>query len=198
MKLNGKFISLEILNENHREQLRHIANDDSLWTYFPYSAASIHFDEWFNRTLQKAEQKSCLPYAVLDHRIGIVGCTRIYDIAVNVKRAAIGHTFYEKSARRGYTNPEAKYLLLKYLFEKCHMERVEFRVDTRNTISIGAIKKLGAVEEGILRHHMTMESGYVRDTIMMSILKNEWPIVQKKLMRRLQKLVGTTSIPSNS
>jgi RimJ/RimL family protein N-acetyltransferase len=65
---------------------------------------------------------------------------------------------------------------------------VEFIADARNLVSCAAIRKLGATQEGILRQHMTLENGVVRDSVMFSILKSEWPAIKENLRERIAKL----------
>ena len=82
-------------------------------------------------------------------------------------------------------NLDCKLLLLTYAFNELQMNRVEFYIDSRNERSRSAVKKLGATEEGILRQHIILEDGYIRDTVVYSILKNEWPSLSMKLNEKL-------------
>ena len=82
-------------------------------------------------------------------------------------------------------NPEGKYLLLERAFEVLQVNRVQFKVDARNSRSQGSMAKLGAVREGVLRQYQIRPDGYVRDSVMYSILKDEWPAVKARLLARL-------------
>jgi hypothetical protein len=75
--------------------------------------------------------------------------------------------------------------MLSHAFESLNVNRVELTVDSRNVASLAAVKKLGAVQEGILRQHKILESGYVRDTVLFSIIRPEWPAVKIGLQIRL-------------
>lgn len=186
IKLTGKFIQLEQLSDAHREAIEPLAQDDSNWRYFPYSAAGAKFDPWFKKTLLAMENGEQLAFAVRrlqDQKI--IGTTRFYDIELKHARLTIGHTWYANEARGTMVNPEAKLLLLSYAFEVLNMNRVEFTADARNAHSRAAIKKLSATEEGTLRMHLILENGYVRDTILFSIIKPEWPAIKAKLQARL-------------
>lgn len=78
-------------------------------------------------------------------------------------------------------NTECKYLLLQYCFESLDLLRVQLKTDLRNERSQAAIARIGAQKEGILRQHRVLHDGYVRDTVMFSILDNEWPQVKQRL-----------------
>ena len=105
--------------------------------------------------------------------------------------AEIGSTFYEPAARGGVTNPECKLLLLGHAFA-CGARRMELRVDALNARSQAACLKLGAVREGTLRRHKLTWTGRLRDTVVFSILDDEWPSVQADLEARVAAAQGAT------
>ncbi len=89
-------------------------------------------------------------------------------------------------ARGGVVNPESKLLLLSRAFEVLGANRVHFKVDARNARSLAAMRKLGAVEEGTLRQYQVRPDGFARDSVMFSILHNEWQAVKVGLEARLE------------
>ena len=91
-----------------------------------------------------------------------------------------------KSAQRTPVNTEAKLLLLTHAFETWKLVRVEFITDVRNEQSRAAILRLGAKQEGILRKHLILPSGRVRDSVVFSITDDEWPEVKAQLENRLR------------
>jgi RimJ/RimL family protein N-acetyltransferase len=97
----------------------------------------------------------------------------------------IGWTWLGTPWQRTAFNTEAKYLLLTHAFEALGLNRVEFKTDVLNERSRNAILRLGALEEGILRRHMVMRDGRVRDSVYYSIIAEEWPQVKESLRRRL-------------
>ena len=97
----------------------------------------------------------------------------------------IGFTWIAKPHQGTLVNPECKYLLLRHAFDDQHAMRVQLKTDLRNVQSQGAIEKLGAVREGVLRKHIIRPDGYLRDTVMYSITAEEWPAVRAKLEQRL-------------
>src|SRR5581483_12426 len=100
---------------------------------------------------------------------------------------SIGYTWFTPDTWGSFINPECKYLLLKNAFEKLNVNRIDFMTDSRNIRARAALKKLGAVEEGLLRYHTILEDGFVRDTAVFSIIKSDWPLVKSQLEQRLAK-----------
>ena len=117
----------------------------------------------------------------------IVGATRYCNIDQNHQRLEIGYTWYAKSAQRTAINTQCKLLLLSHAFEVLDCNAVEFRTDWFNHKSQTAIERLGAKRDGILRNHMILPDGRVRDTVVYSILKNEWLGVKMNLQYMLNK-----------
>ena len=117
----------------------------------------------------------------------IAGSTRFYDINFPFKTLQLGYTWYGKQFHGTGLNKHCKYLLLSYAFEELGMERVEFRADNNNERSIAAMKSIGCKVDGILRSNMpTFGSDVRRDSIVLSILKNEWfGEVKEKLKNKL-------------
>lgn len=188
IKLNGQFVDLEPLCEAHREELRTIVQDETIWTYFPQAANGSKFDPWFEKAWQGVSNGEQWVYVIrrkYDRKV--VGSSRYYDINTKHRRLLIGYTWYIKEARGTAVNPETKQLLLACAFEQLNVNRVEFTVDSRNLNSRAAVKKLGAIEEGILRQHIILEDGYIRDTVVYSIVKSEWPAIKEKLQARLSQ-----------
>jgi len=121
----------------------------------------------------------------------VVGATRFYEIKPTDRRVAIGYTWLSKSAQRTAVNTESKLLLLTHAFEHWRCVRVELITDFLNQQSRAAILRLGAKEEGILRSHMIMPSGRIRDSVFFSIIASEWPEVKARLAARLaQEMSG--------
>lgn len=182
----GQYITLEPFAQHHKHDLKLLVEDPSIWKYLPYNASGNDFEAWFKNTLNKTETKLEMCFVVKCNKTQkVVGCTRYYSLALPYRRLAIGHTFYRADVRGTKVNPECKKLLLQTAFEMLGIERVELMADINNQRSIAAIKKLGAMQEGILRQYMTLENGYRRDTAVFSILKSEWPRIRKNLDSRL-------------
>ena len=99
----------------------------------------------------------------------MVGSTRFMKANLPNKRVEIGFTFIAKSYQKTKINTEAKLLMLTHAFEVMHVNLVELLTDYLNTTSRNAILRLGAKQEGILRSHMVMPDGHIRDSVLFSI-----------------------------
>ena len=101
------------------------------------------------------------------------------------RRVEIGWTWIARPWQRTGVNVEAKYLMLRHAFEALRLNRVELMTDVLNAASRKAILGIGATEEGVLRRHMVTSRGRVRDTVLFSIVADEWPSVRARLEKRL-------------
>src|SRR5208283_13798 len=117
---------------------------------------------------------------------GVIGSTRYMDIQASQKGVEIGWTWYSPSLQGTVVNPECKLLLLNHAFEDWGAERVQIKTDVRNERSQRAILKLGAKFEGKLRNHRIRRDGTLRDTMMYSIVRDEWPVVKAGLTARVE------------
>ncbi|UKJ63592.1 GNAT family N-acetyltransferase [Cellulosimicrobium cellulans] len=115
----------------------------------------------------------------------VLGSTAFRDLSLVDRRVEVGRTFYARSTWGSLVNPVTKWLLLRHAFETWDVHRVGFRVDTRNTRSLGAMRRLGAYEEGVMRGHRTAPDGTRADSVMFSILAPEWPTVEVGLLERI-------------
>lgn len=176
---------LEPLTEAHLEPL-HAATPFETFVYFtnrPRDGTRGAFLEHFRAI---AADTTRAQFAVIDRATGgVVGSSAYLDIRPAHRGVEIGYTWYAPSVRGTRVNPESKWLLLRHAFETLGCVRVQLKTDGRNVHSQRAIAKLGAVLEGTLRRHIVMPDGFVRDTVMFSILPEEWPAVEQGLLARL-------------
>jgi RimJ/RimL family protein N-acetyltransferase len=115
----------------------------------------------------------------------VVGTTTLGDAVPEHGRIHIGWTGYAPAVWGTAVNPECKKLLLGLAFDELGYERVKIQTDMINQRSQAAIAKLGAVREGVLRHHQLRHDGSWRDTVVFSILAEEWPEVRSRLDQRI-------------
>lgn len=115
----------------------------------------------------------------------VVGTTSLGDVDLANERAHLGWTAYGPRWWGGPVNPECKLLLLGHAFDDCGLGRVKLQTDALNTRSQAAIARLGATREGVLRRHVRRADGSFRDTVVFSVLRNEWPAVRAGLQARL-------------
>ena len=122
-----------------------------------------------------------LPFAVLDAQGRAVGMTTYMNIDAGNRRVEIGSTWLRKSVQRSAINTECKLMLLRHAFEQLDCIAMEFRTHFVNVQSRRAIERLGAKLDGVLRSHMIMANGSVRDTACYSVIASEWPAVKANL-----------------
>jgi RimJ/RimL family protein N-acetyltransferase len=183
--LTGKFVSLEPLESRHHSALLEAAvSDANIWRYIPVDPERGYAGR-LAATVEDNRAGRMLTFVV--RRLtdnAVVGSTSYLNIMPADARVEIGFTWYRPDAQATTVNPECKYLLLQNAFA-ANYNRVEFKTDAKNMQSRGALKKLGAVEEGILRGHMWMPQGYFRDSVYFSVLAREWRDLKPKLEARL-------------
>ncbi len=129
---------------------------------------------------------TAMPFLVRDADGEVVGSTRYFRMEPHIPRLEIGYTWYAQRAQRTPLNTEAKWLLLGHAFEAMGCAVVEFRTHSFNHRSRAAIERLGAKCDGILRRQMRMPDGHLRDTVVYSILDDEWPTVRQHLEYKLE------------
>ena len=123
----------------------------------------------------------------------IVGTSTLGDVSLPDERVHLGWTAYSPTVWATTVNPECKLLLLSHAFDDCGFGRVKIQTDDLNTRSQGAVARLGAVREGVLRRHQVRADGSFRDTVVFSILRDEWPAVRAGLVARLAAPSGATA-----
>lgn len=185
--LAGQVVTLEPLRRDHHDELVTAASDGRLWELWYTSigspetmAADIEF-----RLAQQAAG-TMLPFVVRRNADGVVvGETTYCNAEGDVPRLEIGFTWTAASAQRSGVNADSKFLLLTHAFEVLGCLAVEFRTHWHNRQSRGAIERLGAKQDGVLRSHQRMADGTLRDTVVYSIIAPEWPAVRAELRHRL-------------
>ena len=188
--LEGTAVRIEPLAPTHLDDLFDAAQDDAIWAYMPTnpSASRDTMAAWIADALAARTADAQLPLAIIARSSGrAVGSTRYLNIIPRDRSLEIGWTWLGREARRTVVNTECKYLLLLHAFERLGALRVQIKTDSRNLTSQRAIERIGAVREGILRKHMLVQHGYQRDTVMYSIVDDEWPAVKARLREYLAR-----------
>jgi len=187
--LKGKYATLEPLAREHEADLRRAAADGELWRLWYTSVpAPDKTAPYIDAALRMREDLGAMPFVVRDNATGdIVGCTRYFNVDAANRRVEIGHTWHAKRAQRTAINTECKLLLLTHAFEMLACIAVEFRTHRFNHASREAIARLGAKQDGVLRNHQILPDGSYRDTVVFSIIENEWPAVKRHLTFLLER-----------
>jgi RimJ/RimL family protein N-acetyltransferase len=117
----------------------------------------------------------------------IMGMTRYYRVEPSNKRLSIGYTWYTPTYWGKMHNKECKLLLLRYAFEELYFQRVEFEVAHQNIRSQKAVEKIGGIREAVLRKHGLHADGTIRDTVVFSIIDDEWPQTKTLLLDLIER-----------
>jgi len=176
--LEDDLVLLRPLQESDVENLLEISiNEPETWKYSLVGAdGKENLINYIQSAIKAREEKREFPFVVFDKKSQkYAGSTRFYDIQLAYKTVQLGYTWYGSAFRGTGLNKHCKFLLLQFAFETLGLERVEFRADSNNERSIAAMKSIGCKVEGVLRSHMPTANNQVRrDSIVLSILKNEW------------------------
>jgi N-acetyltransferase len=173
---NERVLLRPLIETDFQHLLPYALNEPDLWKYSLISAAGKEgMKNYINSSLQNKAAGTEYPFIVFDKLNNCyAGSTRFYDIQQQHLTTQLGYTWYGKAFQRSGLNRHSKLLLLPFAFEKWMLERVELRADANNEASITAMKAIGCTVEGILRSNMKTEHGGRRDSIVLSILKDEW------------------------
>jgi RimJ/RimL family protein N-acetyltransferase len=187
--LEGTHVRLEPLDTGHRADLEAgIAEDPDAMRLGVLLFVLSGWDAWYAEARAGVEAGAYVAWATVDRATGrAIGSTRFGNIDVDAEALEIGWTWLAPSAWRTAANTEAKLLQLRHAFDDLGAGRVALRTDARNERSQAAIARLGAVREGTLRRHLRMPDGYIRDSVVFSILRDEWPRVSHRLEARLAR-----------
>ncbi len=186
--LENERVRLEPLALSHLEQLLPISlSQPKLLQYSPsYFGSKTNLEKYINNALSAKAKEARYPFVIFDKQLNeLAGSTSFGNISNHDQRLEIGWTWLGKKFQGTGLNKNCKFLLLQYVFEILHFERVEFKIDSRNTQSRKAIEKIGASFEGELRSHTLLLDGYRRNTVYYSILKSEWSGLKKSVFTNL-------------
>jgi RimJ/RimL family protein N-acetyltransferase len=197
--LSGLHVYLEPLDEKYRDVLRDLAKDERIWEFTRTILLNDSYDQqwdlYFNQALGLREQGG-LSFIIRAVKEGmsageegpVIGMTRLYAVEPEYKRLEIGYTWYIPAVWGKVHNKECKLLLLQYSFEVLGFNRVGFRVAHQNIRSQMAVARIGGVKEGVLRKNGIRGDGSFADTVLFSIINDEWP--QKKVLLQQMVLAG--------
>jgi N-acetyltransferase len=188
--LTGKHVRLEPMSEAHVTGLAEIGAGRQFWDFMVYGKMDTQEDmqNWVREILSRAEKGTDVPFVAIQLASGrVAGATRYMNISPKDRGLEIGGTWYGLDFQRTPVNTECKYLLLQHAFETLGCVRVQLKTDVRNERSQRAIERLGAVKEGVLRNHMILPDGRVRDSVFYSIIDSEWLAVKKRLEEMMER-----------
>jgi N-acetyltransferase len=187
--LPGRLVTLEPLAEEHRDGLWEAAQPDEIWTWLAHlNKSREYFDGWFDASLASTAAEEEGVFAVRRASDGIlVGSSRyLYPRPFN-RVVEIGWTWFNPSVWKTGVNVETKLLMLTRAFDSLGCVRVELKTDARNERSRGAMARLPAQFEGIMRKHQITPDVGQRDSAYFSVIDEEWPTVREALEARLER-----------
>ena len=187
--LPGRHVRLEPLTPDHAaDLLAALLADVSIWQWLPVPPPTTlaAMEDWIAGALVVQATGGQIAWAQIEQATGrAVGSTRYLNISRYDHGLEIGWTWLGRPWQRTAVNTEAKYLLLRHAFDELGAARVQLKTDLRNVQSQTAIARLGAVREGVLRKYQLVQHGFIRDTVMFSIIDAEWPAVRADLEAKL-------------
>jgi RimJ/RimL family protein N-acetyltransferase len=182
--LRGAHVVLEPAEQRHHADLLAAAQDDVVWAWLPWPRPESEADVG---AYLEGERAVAFPFAQVDAASGrAIGVTTYRDVDERHRTLEIGGTWIGRPWWRTAINTEAKLLFIGHAFETLGANRVALKTDIRNERSQAAIARLGAKREGVLRHQYVRRDGSLRDTVMFSIVPDEWPTVKARLRTRLE------------
>ena len=187
--LEGRRVRLRPITPADAPALLAAASDGELWrmslTVVP---GPDTVDAYLATALAGRASGSVIPFITELRADGRpVGSTRFWKVDARNRKLEIGHTWIGQSWQRSFVNTEAKYLMLRHAFEEMDCVRVQFTTDVLNERSRAAILRLGAQQEGIVRHERIMPDGRKRNSVRLSIIDEEWPAIKANLEARLAR-----------
>lgn len=184
LDFNG--VRLEPLSLDHVDGLRAAAADGQLWNIRVTSVPEPHRTQAYVHAALETPDR--VAFAVVDAASNrVLGSTSYHDIVPELERVEIGYTWYAQGVQRTHVNTSCKLLLLSHAFDTLGCAVVGLRTDNFNFASQAAIERLGAKKDGVIRHHGLRRDGTVRDTVMYSITRGEWPEIKAQLHYRLER-----------
>jgi len=186
--LENETVRLVPLAHDHFPALVSIARSREIWEHLPLDGTN---EQVLVANLRDAVLKRIAgeqyPFTVFDKATGnIIGSTRLFEIFENHRKLEIGWTWYDPAFWGRGHNLHCKLLLLEYCFTTLNVNRVQLKTRNTNERSQAAIRKIGATMEGVLRKDRVMPNGEVRDTVIFSIVSDEWPAVRERLLQNIR------------
>lgn len=187
--LTGRFVTLEPMTMAHVEEVFNATPKDT-FDFFPMRPPSWDAAGFVSLIGDALADRARWTFVITSHATDtgkprVIGSSSLLDMRPAHKGVEVGATWYSHNARGTRINPECKLLLLQHCFDMMQCQRVQLKCDARNEVSKRAIAKMGATYEGTLRKHMMMPDGYQRDTVMFSVIREEWPRVRDLLRARI-------------
>jgi RimJ/RimL family protein N-acetyltransferase len=182
--LRGGYVFVEPLSEANADELYEIGREETIWTFLPRGPMVSREDAlaYIRDAIGRQVFGGQLAYAIRLVSSGtLIGCTRYIDIQPNNRSLEIGWTLIHPSQWKTRAATESEFLLVRQAFEVMDAARVYFLTDARNTRARRLMEKHGITYEGTLRRHRQTKDGSRRDSMVFSIIEEEWPSVKQRV-----------------
>ena len=191
VRLESERALLRPLTIEDEPDLQQVADDDSLWIFGLQDLSKPgELNKYIRQAIADRENGTSAVWVIIDKKTNMVaGCTRLAEISWKDERGQIGWTWIGRDFQGSGLNKEMKFLILSYGFEALGLNRIEFKADERNHQSRQALLGIGATREGVLRQHMKIHDGYIRNTVFYSILKSEWDTVKEQYFTNFKAIL---------
>lgn len=190
--LENDVVLLRPLMESDYEHLLTFAiNEPEIWKFSLVSVSGKEgMKNYITAAIEARLNGTEYPFIVFDKRTNkYAGSTRFYDIQLHNQSMQLGYTWYGSAFQGTGLNKNCKLLMLQFAFDEMNFERIEFRAANENEKSKAAMRSIGCVEEGVLRSHVNTFTGARRNSIILSILKNEWDdAVKENLVEKVRRV----------
>ena len=199
--LQGSQIYLEPLERLHTAELFAVGKEPVIWRFQPRGPFDSEDDakQFVERALSSRDFGGELPFVIrLSRNHELIGTTRYRNIQPRHRSVEIGYTFIHPSHWWRGAGTEAVFLLAQHAFENLDAGRVWFMTDARNYWTQKALDRGGVTREGVLRRHLRMSDGFIRDSVVYSVISEEWPVLKKRaqaLFSRIQNRRGSRQLP---
>ncbi|SDM19308.1 Protein N-acetyltransferase, RimJ/RimL family [Daejeonella rubra] len=191
VSLESERALLRPLTLEDEHALQQVAADDSLWIFGLQDLSQPgELNKYIHEAIADRENGTSAVWVIIDKKTNkVAGCTRLAEISWKDERGQIGWTWIGRDFQGSGLNKEMKFLILTYGFEVLGLNRIEFKADERNHQSRQALLGIGATREGVLRQHMKIHNGYIRNTVFYSILKPEWDTIKEQYFTNFKAIL---------
>ena len=183
-ELKNEHVTLVPISLEHAADYLAIGSDPEIWTYMTATTFETIDDAtgWVESRIAYCKQTGSVAFSVFDNGSGrLAGSSTYMTVPTAHATLEIGYTWYGADFRRTHVNTATKMVLLGHAFDTLRANRVEFQTDLRNGATQKALERIGAVREGVLRRNRTYPDGFVRDSVLYSVTRDEWPDVMLRI-----------------
>ena len=189
LSLKTNKVILRPIQESDFVPFLQLAQDEEMWKYFSLNLADEEqLKRWMSMAFHDIQANTRRAFTIVEKATGkIAGSSSMGNISMHDLRLEIGWSWLGREFRSSGLNLHAKYSMMKYAFEEINFERVEFKTDVLNERAKKGLRKVGGIEEGVLRSHMTMWNSRRRDSVYFSVIRSEWAGLKETIFKDIEE-----------